>query len=129
MGRRGVWIKRLVIITVLGIALTGCAAMQKSDSIENERMLAAAGFQMKFADTPEKLAHLKTLPQRKLAPSTKEGVTHFMYADAEYCKCLYVGSEKAYQRYQKMAEKKQIAEMNEMSSMNWGVWGAWGPYW
>ena len=64
-------------------------------------MLAASGFQMKLADTNEKMPHLKTLPQRKLVPHQKGDEVY--YADAMYCKCIYAGPYKAYERYQQMA--------------------------
>jgi hypothetical protein len=53
---------KMVIVRVLGIALAGCPATQKSDAMDAERKLAAAGCQMKLADSPEKFEHLKTLP-------------------------------------------------------------------
>ncbi len=50
------------------VALAGCAAMQQDNTQTTEQTLAAAGFQMKLADTPAKLAQLQSLPQRKLVP-------------------------------------------------------------
>jgi len=40
--------------------------MEKSEATDTEQLLAAAGFKMKPADTPERLAHLKTLTQLKV---------------------------------------------------------------
>jgi hypothetical protein len=115
---------------------SGCAAIRNQEAIKTERVLAAAGFQMKLADSPEKLAHLATLPQRNLAPRQKDGETWYVYADASACKCLYAGPEEAYQRYQKLAlqqrisrQNEQAAEMNEDASMNWRVWGGGWRRW
>ena len=98
--------------------------------------LAAAGFQMKYAKTPEQLAKVGSLPQRRLTPTTgPDGQTLFVWADAADCKCIYVGSDAAYDRYQRLSAEQQIALENEMASenamvyMNWGTWGAWGPWW
>lgn len=131
-------IKNLVntcTLLVVVIALHGCAAIEKRDAMDTERMLSAAGFKMKFADTPQKLANLKTLTQSKLVPHDKDGKVFYVYADAEFCKCLYVGSEKSYQQYQKMRVERNIAQMNEdaamdneNAAMNWGMWGPWGPW-
>jgi hypothetical protein len=100
----------------------GCASM----AADKERTLAAAGFRMKFATTPEQIAKVESLPQRKLTPTPgPDGKNRFVYADAKYCKCLYVGTEQAYDRYQKLAVKQQIAENEEAASMNWGGWGPW----
>jgi hypothetical protein len=107
----------------------GCAAIQKSDAMDTERTLAAAGFQMKFATTPEQIAKANSLPQRSLTPTPgPDGKNRFVWADATYCKCIYVGTEAAYDRYQKLSVNKQIAQNEEMASMNWGGWGGWGPW-
>jgi hypothetical protein len=113
----------------LGIVLAGCAAVEKSDSTDTEQMLAAAGFKMKLADTPAKLAHLQTLTQRKVVVHERNGKNYYVYADADYCKCLYAGNQENYQSYEKMSEKQSIAEMNEDASMDWGMWGPWYPGW
>jgi hypothetical protein len=38
--------------------VTGCATIRAHQTAETEQVLAAAGFQVEPADTPEKLAHL-----------------------------------------------------------------------
>jgi hypothetical protein len=127
------------ITTILGIALTACATTQQTSAIDNERMLAASGFQMKLADTNEKMAHLKTLPQRKLVPHQKGDEVFYVYADAMYCKCIYAGPYKAYERYQQMAVNKSIEEMSAsyaqqdnpmqaVDTMDWNLWNDWGPW-
>ena len=109
----------------------GCAA----SAVDTERLLAAAGFQMRLADTPERMAHLSTMTQRQLVPEMQDGSLRYVYADDKYCKCVYVGTEKAYQRYERFALKQRVAnsqleaaQMNEDASMNWGMWGPWGPW-
>jgi hypothetical protein len=123
------WLKSMGIITVLSIALAGCAAMKKSEATDTEQLLAAAGFKMKLADTPERLAHLKTLTQLKVVPHDRNGKMYYVYADAADCQCLYAGNQEAYQRYENLAVKQNIAQMNEAASMDWGMWGPWGPGW
>jgi len=125
------------LIALIGFAamFTACAAIQNRDAMDTERMLAASGFQMRLAGTPQKLDHLKSMTQRKLVLHQHNGKIYYVYADATFCQCLYVGNEKAYQRYQKLAIERNIAEnqrmaaeMNENASMNWGMWGPWGPW-
>jgi hypothetical protein len=120
------WLSCLLAIAVLGLALAGCAAIKKSEATNTEQLLAAAGFKMKMADTPEKLAHLTTLTQMKVVAHDRDGKPYWVYADAAYCKCLYVGDQEAYQRYENLLVKQNIAEMNEDAAMNWGLWGPWG---
>lgn len=104
--------------------------------LQTERQLAAAGFQVKLADTPDKLAHLQTLPQNKVFPTSKDGEVVYVYADATDCKCVYVGSQVDYQHYsairiqqQQINEERAAAaqvEMAEMNAeMNWEMWGGW----
>jgi hypothetical protein len=107
----------------------GCAAIQKSEAMDKERSLAAAGFQMKLATTPEQIAKAEALPQHKLTPTPgPNGENRFVYADATDCKCVYVGTDAAYDRYRNLQVKQRIAENEEAASMNWGGWGAWGPW-
>jgi hypothetical protein len=130
------WRQLIAVIAVSGALLSGCAAMRKDEAMSVERTLAAAGFQLKFADTPERIDELAILPQRTLVPQQRDGELFYVYADPEYCKCLYVGTEAAYQRYQKLAlqqklakERVEAAQMNDDASMNWGMWGdGWGPW-
>jgi uncharacterized protein YdbL (DUF1318 family) len=122
-----------VALMALVVGAGGCAALRKSDVDAQEQLLSAAGFQMKPADSPEKLKHLETLTPQKLVPHTRDGKLYYVYADAEFCKCLFVGNEPAYQKYQQLAVKEKLAQerlnaaaMNENAAMNWGMWG---PFW
>jgi hypothetical protein len=117
------------------IVLTGCQTIRDSNARSKEEALAAAGFQMKQALTPEQLANVQSMPQRKLVPHTKDGQILYVFADAKSCQCVYVGTEKNYQEYQKMVYQKELAdeqettaEMNNEAMFNWGAWGPWGPW-
>ena len=123
---------RYVVAVV--VLLAGCAAMREEHTREKENMLAAAGFQMKPADTPKRVAHLQLLTPLKLLPYTRsDGKLLYVYADPKGCNCLYVGDEIAYQRYRALEQQQRIAQeqmataqMNADSGMDWGLWG---PYW
>jgi len=135
----GIRLRAAVFLVIPGLMAAACAAVGNQQAIQNERMLAAAGFQVKFADTPEKLDHLKSMPQRQYAHHQRDdGRVFYMYADANYCKCLYVGTEKAYQRYQELViqletahDQLKAAEIARQTPvyMDWDVWGPWGPWW
>lgn len=114
------------------VILTGCQTIRDSNAQAQEEMLAAAGFQIKQAQTPEQLANIQKMQQRKLVPHTRNGQVMYVYADAETCKCVYVGTEKNHQEYQKMAYKKELAdeqqvtaELNREAMFDWGAWGPW----
>jgi Tfp pilus assembly PilM family ATPase len=124
--------KRIGVLS-MAILLGGCAAIRREEAQHTESTLSAAGFQMKPADTPERVAHLQSMTPLKVVPHMKDGKLLYVYADPKSCKCLFVGDEQAYQRYQALAIKEQLtqeqmmaAQMNEDAAMNWGLWG---PFW
>ena len=129
-------VRSLIALLLVVLFVSACAGMLRRAAIDQERVLAAAGFRMKLANTPERRMHLlKFSPQRQLTPHTVDGQLRFVYADAEYCKCMYVGNEAANQRYQKLELERRISNQqleaagaNEAAAMNWGAWGGWGPW-
>jgi hypothetical protein len=127
---------RLLLLTIVAAATCfACASIQNSEAIKTERVLAAAGFQMRLADTPEKMAKVEAMTQRKLVPHEKDGETMFVYADATACKCVYAGTQQANQRYQQLAIQQKLAKqaentaaLNQDAAMDWDGWGGWGPW-
>jgi len=123
--------KRALFLGAIALSLTGCAAMQAQDTRATERMLAAAGFQMNAADTPEKAAHLQALASGKIVRRERNGAPSYVYADRNVCKCLYAGTEQQYQEYRKLARQQTMADeaavVDEESSdsRSWGLWGLW----
>ena len=134
MNNRHVFFRAIVIAIILGIGLGGCAAKKAQTSMNTERMLRTAGFELKIADTPEKLERLKGLAQRKIVPYPHEGKMLYLYADAASCNCVYVGTPEAYQRYVEYQVGQGIADDNRKAAQananattpyNRGVWEIW----
>jgi hypothetical protein len=121
-------LRAAVLTAGLVLVLTGCQAIGNEEAQSTEQVLAAAGFHMKEATTPQQVANLKALTQRKLVIHDQDGQTRYVYADADGCKCVYVGSEKNYDEFQKLSIKQEIAQDNLDASMDWGMWGPW-PVW
>lgn len=126
----------LLVTLVAGSLLSGCASIRNSKDMETERLLAAGGFQMRLADTDDKLAQLSQLPQQTVVPRQHDGKTYYVYADQKVCKCLYVGTQRAYDRYQRLAlaheasvRRLEAAEAQEDAAMDLSTWGPWGPWW
>ncbi len=127
------------LVALLLLALAGCAVVkevQKNETADREQLLAAAGFKVRPADTPEKLANLEAMSQRKLLIHEHNGKTYYVYADDLNCKCLYVGNQRAYDRFQQLqverqivAQERMIAEVNTGAAMNWDLYGPWDPWW
>ena len=122
---------RYLGLAAIVLSLAGCAALQAQDARATERMLTAAGFQVKTADTPEKLAHLQTLTPGKIVRREQNGEPSYVYADGTVCKCLYAGTEQQYQEYRKLARQQTMADeaavVAEESSdpRGFGLWGLW----
>jgi hypothetical protein len=124
----------LTTAAVFTIMLAGCAAIEKQDAESTEQLLSAGGFTIRPADTPDKLASLQAMKQRKVVRrETKDGQLQFLYADAAVCRCLYVGDEQAYQQYQKLAVQQQIAFADQEAALDASLdspwaYGWWTPY-
>jgi hypothetical protein len=85
-------------MVVCGFAAEPALAQERTDM-----RLANAGFVMRAANTPEKMARLRHLPPHRIVARTKTGgVRYFLYADPDYCKCLMVGDQRAMQAYRDM---------------------------
>lgn len=129
-------VTRILLALSIPLGLTACKTMERNEAIHTERLLAAAGFQMRLADSPGRVQELASLPKRKLVPTRSGGALHYVYADDLGCKCIYVGSEKAYQRYERFALRERIANQQQEAAMdmqeaslNWGAWGPWYSPW
>gem|GEM_PF-367814 len=112
-----------VMVALAGGVFLGCAALnpppptpqQRAERIEP--MLAAAGFKMLVADTPAKVASLDALPAATVRYYTnKKGQRQYWFADPFVCKCLYLGDDAAYGRYENLKLQKQIADEQQQAA-------------
>ena len=128
----------LVFALVVSATLAGCAESQQHRAQRLEPMLSAAGFHMVSADTPARVDELNTMTPLKMRYFSQSGKMHYWFADPVVCHCLFVGNEKAYQRYQqiKLQERMQqqaaeTAMLNEdaaeQEQMNLTMWPV-APY-
>jgi hypothetical protein len=85
---------------VLGMA--GCVT-----TTNTENLLTQAGFRRLPADSPQKVAHLQTLPERRLVGRTYQGKKYYVYSDPNGCKCLYIGNPAQYQSYHGILQQQQ----------------------
>ena len=119
-------------IAVGAMILAGCASIQTARTDNMERLLAAAGFQARGADTPEQVAYLETLPRRTVVARAHAGATQYLYADATGCRCVYVGAEPEYQQLRRL-QQDQATEAQELRDARTrrafdGLWrGTWPP--
>ena len=88
----------LVAAFVITAAYVGRTASQENGAANN--LFTGAGFVVRYADTPEKMAHLRRLPPDKLVTRSRGGKKYYIYADPTICRCAYVGNAAAYQAFQ-----------------------------
>ena len=114
---------------LLGIA--GCTTPQQQVS-QKEDLLSAAGFQVRVADSPQRIAALKSLPPNKFITRVKNGQLVYQYADPLVCRCIYFGTQQNWDAYrqevfqQRLADEAQMTAIMNQESWDWGPWG-W-PY-
>ena len=90
----------LLFFAVLGsLGFNVFAAEQVGQKLED------SGFKMREANTPDKMTKLKSLPARKFLRRTRGGVPYFIYADPDYCKCAYVGTQAAMDTFRGMSAR------------------------
>jgi len=126
------WLRCSLAGLALCTALAGCAAIERHEAGQTEQLLAAAGFQMRPADTPAKLADVERQQQHKVVRHERDGEATYVYADAADCKCLYTGDQASYDQFQKLQVQENVAsqemmaaEMNQQAAMDWETWGPW----
>jgi len=115
-------------VAVIALTVTGCATIRAGETRSTEQMLAAAGFHMKVADTPETAADLRALPPRKMIVQRRGAEPYYVYADPDVCNCVYTGTEPQYQEYQRLRLQKELADERLDASRSWGPWGS-GLWW
>jgi hypothetical protein len=127
-------LRRVGALLILVGALSGCAGIERQEAADTEKLLAAAGFQMRPADSAERRQDLANTPHRRIVAQRQGAKTVYTYADAQNCRCLYVGGAKAYAEYRGLEASEEIARhMNEpwmdAASMNWDAWELPDPGW
>lgn len=114
------------------IAIAACQS-QGALVAEKEDNLAAAGFIVRPANTPERVTMLNRLPPHQFVQRINGDVVHYVYADPLVCGCLYVGTQQAYGQYKQNQLQQHLADEQLMTAQtytdttwNWGAWGPWG---
>ncbi len=113
------------------LAIAACATPQQR-AVDRENLLSAAGFTALPANTPGRVASLRSLPPNKVVQQTRGDAVSYVYADPLVCACLYVGDQAAFGRYRQEVFQRRLADEQamtaQMNQMNWdyGPWG--GPF-
>lgn len=133
--------KRHLLIPALALSLIaflapGCAS-KPSLTAQIESRLAASGFKVIPATTPQELAQLQGLAPGQLTLINRQGKEYYVYPDPSQNQ-IYVGTAANYQDYQSRIEIEQAADAdnraarqsvmdarnNDLPEWNNG-WGSW----
>jgi hypothetical protein len=87
---------RLFVFFIAGLLADPASAGQEGTDMKLEDM----GFVMRSANTPAQMERLRLLPARKFVARTNGGTRYYLYADPDYCRCVFVGNEVAMKNYQ-----------------------------
>jgi hypothetical protein len=105
--------KTLRAFTAIGLVYAAIPALAQ---LSADMKLEDAGFTMREANTPEKLARLKRIPPRTLVPHRKNGQLYYVYADPDYCKCAFVGNQASMQAYRDMVAQRRLQQPDNVSA-------------
>jgi len=94
---------------LLAIGLTGGDAGAGQEN--TDMRLEDVGFTMRAANTPEQLDRLRLVPPRKFLARNKNGRRYYIYADPDYCQCVFLGNESAMQNYKNLVSPFAQAPM------------------
>ena len=69
------------------------------------------GFIMRPATTPAQVERLRLLPPRKFVRRTTGDRRYYLYADPDYCQCVFLGNEQAMINYNNLVSPPPQAPM------------------
>ena len=88
--------------SVLAVVFAVASPAAAQSNLAIGMKLEDAGFKMREANTPEKMARLRSIPPHKFVPHRKNGARYYVYADPTTCRCAFVGDETAMKTYRDM---------------------------
>lgn len=106
----------IVLFIFTASFLIGCAGTGKMTAFQMDEMLARSGFQLRTADTPEKLDLLKSLPKNRFLHKKRNDKELYFYVNDASCQCMYIGNEKAYRRFKQSVKENQLDKRIDTTS-------------
>ena len=120
--------KSIALCALTGLlAVSGCASQQQLVG-QKEDLLAAAGFQIRIADSPHRLAAMRSLPPNKFVTKVVTGQPVYLYADPLVCWCVYFGNQQNWAAYRQKVLAKQLADEAQMTALMYQSGWDWGPW-
>jgi uncharacterized protein YceK len=123
---------KVLLVPLVLIFLSGCAAIEQAQRSSTERLLSAAGFQPTPANTEARQKSLAALTPYKIERKLRGGEFYYLYAVPEQ-NLVYFGNQAAYGKYQELLIQQEIAnanlnaaQMNMSTAQQWNDWACWG---
>jgi hypothetical protein len=88
------------VFAILAVGFLG--ATPADAQLATDMRLEDAGFVMRRADTPEKMARLRLIPPRQFVSRTGKRGRYYLWADPDTCRCVFVGGAGALQSFKDM---------------------------
>jgi len=99
---------RRVPMLVMVIAPSGCVVIRRNETMDTEKRLVRAGFQVESGDVAVDVRQSPTRPLQ-IVRQMQDGHPLYTYADPDGCRCRYVGDQGAYQRYEYLLRRDDVA--------------------
>jgi hypothetical protein len=81
-------------------AALACGAPAAAQQLQEIDMrLRSAGFKIRPAATAQEIDLLRRAPPRVMLSRTEQGRRYYVFADPDFCKCVYAGDEHALRTY------------------------------
>jgi hypothetical protein len=124
--------KTILPLALAAALLAGCAAIDKAERKGTEQQLAAAGFKVLPANTPQRQSALAQLKPYTISRQIRGDKVFYVYPDT-VGNFAYIGDQNAYSAYQQLIVQQQISDQNLMAAQMMdmpgpGMWPGWG-YW
>ncbi|MBX3734332.1 MAG: hypothetical protein KF791_17280 [Verrucomicrobiae bacterium] len=125
-----------ILLSLVVVAwIAGCSTPSRTEQIESR--LAAAGFRVVPATTPEQRQMVQQFPPGELTLVTRDGKQFYVYPDLARMQ-LYIGQQEQYRAYQARVEieaaagaENRAAQQSVMEARNDSLpeWNeAWGSF-
>jgi len=111
----GIRILRLLPAAALLLYASVSAAVDAPSKPVLERnnfYLSSAGFHIQVANDPAGQKAMRALPARRFVTQGAGDAMRYYYAEPQHCVCVFVGTQQAYDRYQKMVSQPLTSTHN-----------------
>lgn len=119
-----------LLIISQAVVLTSCTTTSAGSQSKDDS-LAAAGFMERPANTKKRQTMQARLPANQFLKRVRGNTVSYVYSDPTGCKCIYIGSQKSYDRYRQAQQQKRVLNAEQLIASDYDDdlwdWESWGP--